>query len=48
MTLAKAAMKMCDDCSKSDRPLNWYGPNIRICEPCASIRDKERQMRDKK
>jgi hypothetical protein len=36
-----ASMKMCDDCSRTDQPLAWYGRNIRICEACRDYRFKK-------
>ncbi len=39
MSLFTAAMKMCDDCDRNDRPLAWWGPHIRICVECRAKRD---------
>lgn len=38
MSMFTAAMKMCDDCSRNDRPLRWWGDYIRICDECRAAR----------
>ncbi len=39
MSAFSAAMKMCDDCDRSDRPLSWSRDgNTKICNPCKIAR----------
>lgn len=43
MSLFEAAMKMCDDCDRTDRPLSWSRDgNTKICAECRDRRgDRE-------
>lgn len=47
MSMFKAAMKMCDDCSRNDRPLSWSRDgHTKICEACQEARgDREKGPR---
>lgn len=38
-----AAMRMCDDCSRDDRPLDWYGRHILICTSCRYRREETKR-----
>lgn len=39
MSMFEAAMKMCDDCDRTDRPLSWSRDgNTKICDECKKRR----------
>jgi len=39
MSMFSAAMKMCHDCDRNDRPLSWSRDgNTKICAECRSLR----------
>lgn len=48
MALFEAAMKMCDDCGRNDKPLTWSKDgNTRICADCKRQRGaREEEMED--